>query len=171
MSKGFDKVWYKGLIFKLKQNGTDFLKLVNYLLGLILNQVDHKGVYPWPIVIFDIYIYINDLSEGLTTNVKLFADDVSLFTLVDNNNLSATNLNSDLSKVNAWASQWKMTVNSDPNKQAQKVISSHKIKKASQPPLNLIITLLCKCSFKNIWAFIWTIDWTFVNIFEIFLKW
>ena len=46
-------------------------------------------------------IYINDLSEGLTTNAKLFADDVSLFYVVDNINLSATNLNSDLSKINA----------------------------------------------------------------------
>ena len=27
-------------------------------------------------------IYINDLTEGLTTNVKLFADDTSLFSVV-----------------------------------------------------------------------------------------
>ena len=32
------------------------------------------------------------------------------------------NLNSDLSKKNAWASQWKMTFNPGPNKQAQEVI-------------------------------------------------
>ena len=56
-------------------------------------------------LLFLIYIYINDISEGLTTNVKLFADDVSLFSVVDNNNLSAINLNSDLSKIYAWASQ------------------------------------------------------------------
>ena len=50
--------------------------------------------------------------------------------------MSAINLNSDLSKINAWASQWKMNFNPDPNKQAQEVIFSRKIKKASQPPLN-----------------------------------
>ena len=82
------------------------------------------------------FIYINDLSEGLTTNVRLFADDVSFFSVVNNNNLLATNLNSDLSKINAWGSQWKMTFNSDPNKQVQEVIFSRKIKKTSQPPLN-----------------------------------
>ena len=49
--------------------------------------------------------YINDLSDGLTTNARLFADDVSLFSVVDNINLSATNLNSDLSKINAWENQ------------------------------------------------------------------
>ena len=67
-------------------------------------------------------IYINDLSDGLTTNTRLFADDVSLFSVVDNINLSSTNLNSDLSKINACANQWKMTFNPDPNKQAQEVI-------------------------------------------------
>ena len=50
-------------------------------------------------------IYINDLSDGLTTNARLFADDISLFSVVDNINLSATNLNSDLSKINAWANR------------------------------------------------------------------
>ena len=80
-------------------------------------------------------IYINDLSEGLTTNAKLFADDVSLFSVVNNINLSTTNLNSDLSKINAWANQWKMTFNPDFNKQAQEVIFSRKIRKTSHPPL------------------------------------
>ena len=81
-------------------------------------------------------IYINDLSDGLTTNARLFADDVSLFSVVDNINLSATNLNSDLSKINAWANQWKMTFNPDPNKKAQEVIFSRKTKKIPHPPLN-----------------------------------
>ena len=70
------------------------------------------------------------------SDVRLFADDVSLFSIVNNNNLSATNLNSALSKINAWACQWKMTFNPDPNKQTQEVIFSRKIKRTSQPPLN-----------------------------------
>ena len=41
-----------------------------------------------------------------------------------------------LGQVNAWASQWKMTFNPDPNKQAQEFIFSRKIKKTSHPPLN-----------------------------------
>ena len=62
------------------------------------------------------FIYINDFSESLTTNVRLFADDVSPFSVVDDINLSAINLNSDLSKINICASQWKITFNLDPNK-------------------------------------------------------
>ena len=80
-------------------------------------------------------IYINNLSEGLTTNAKLYADSVLLFSVVDNINLSVTNLNSDLSKINVWANQWKMTFNIDLNKQVQEVTFSHKIRKTSHPPL------------------------------------
>ena len=48
-------------------------------------------------------VYTNNLLDGLTTNARFFADNVSLFSVVDNINLSATNLHSDLSKINAWA--------------------------------------------------------------------
>ena len=149
MSKAFDKVWHKGLIFKLKQNGisgnllstlTDFLTLRKQRVALngelsSLSNIDSgvpQGSILDPLLFL---IYINDLSEGLTTNAKLFADDVSLFSVVDNISLSATNLNSDLSKINAWTNQWKMTVNPDPNKQVQEVIFSRKIRKMSHPPL------------------------------------
>ena len=94
-------------------------------------------------------IYINDLSDGFTTNARLFADDVSLFSVVDNINLSATNLNSDLSKINAWANQWKMTFNPDPNKQAQEVIFSRKTKKISHPPLNFSNTSVQQVQFQK----------------------
>ena len=55
---------------------------------------------------------------------------------MDNINLSATNLNSDLSKINAWVIQWEMTFSPDPNKQAQEVIFSRKTKKTLSPPVN-----------------------------------
>ena len=37
-------------------------------------------------------IYIIDLSESLTINARLFADDVSLFSVINIMNFSATNL-------------------------------------------------------------------------------
>ena len=69
-------------------------------------------------------IYINDLSDGLSSNAKLFADDISLFLVVPDINTSAIELNSDLRKTNDWAFQWKMTFNPDRGKQAQDVIFS-----------------------------------------------
>ena len=80
-------------------------------------------------------IYINDLSNDLTLNPKLFADDTSLISGVQNINSTTTNLNSDLSKISDWAFQWKMNFNPDPNKQAQEVIFSRKISKINHPPL------------------------------------
>ena len=150
MSKAFDKVWHKGLIFKLKQNGilgnllstlTDFLTLGKQRVGLngqLSSWFNIESGVPQGSILGPLLflIYINDLSEGLITNAKLFADDVLLFSVVDNINLSTTNLNCDLSKINAWANQWKMTFNPDPSKQAQEVIFSRKIRKTSHPPLS-----------------------------------
>ena len=75
-------------------------------------------------------IYINDLSDDLTTNVKLFADDTSLFSIVCNMNTSTTNLNNDLNKTNNWAIQLKMNFNTDLSKQAQ-VIFSRKLQETN----------------------------------------
>ena len=80
-------------------------------------------------------IYINDLSDNLTSNAKLFADDTSLFSVVHDVNTSAKELNDDLKKINDWAFQWKMSFNPDLSKQAQEVIFSCKSKRLTHPPL------------------------------------
>ena len=41
-------------------------------------------------------MYINDLSKDLKCNVKLFADDTSLFTVVEDSNTAASDMNHDL---------------------------------------------------------------------------
>ena len=71
-------------------------------------------------------IYINNLPLGLTTNVKLFADDACLFSVVNNNSLSASRLNNDLVKIRYWPFNWKMSFNPNPTKQAKEVIFSKK---------------------------------------------
>ena len=76
-------------------------------------------------------IFINDLSNELSSNHRLFADDASLFSVVRDTNLSANTLNNDLPKINNSAHQWKMSFNPDPFKKAQEVIFSRKIKKPS----------------------------------------
>ena len=53
-------------------------------------------------------IYINDLTEGPTTNANLFADDTSLFSVVHDSQISANGLNKDLEIINNWAYQWKI---------------------------------------------------------------
>ena len=80
-------------------------------------------------------IYINDLSDDLSTTAKLFADDASFFSIVQNISTSASHLNNDLSKVSNWAFHWKMSFNPDPSKQAQEVIFSRKIQKTCHPSI------------------------------------
>ena len=81
-------------------------------------------------------IYINELSNNLSSNPKLYADDTSLFSIVHNLNTSTNNPNENLKKINDWATQWKMSFNPDPTKQAQEVIFSRKIIKPLHIPLN-----------------------------------
>ena len=50
-------------------------------------------------------IYINDLTEGLTNNVKLFTDDTSLFSVVHNTQTSANDLNKFLKILDNWVFQ------------------------------------------------------------------
>ena len=82
----------------------------------------------------------NGLSDNLTSNVELLADDTSFFSVVQDANTSAKELNDDLKKVNDWALQRKISkqVNkpSKPSKQAQEVFFSHKSRRLTHPPFN-----------------------------------
>ena len=141
ISKAFDKVWHKGLIFKLKQNGISdkILNIITDFLSFRKQRVVLNGqASPWVSIEAGVpqgsilgpllfLIYINDLSDDLSTTAKLFADDTSLFSIVQNVSTSASHLNNDLSKISNWAFQWKMSFNPDPSKQAQEVIFSRKI--------------------------------------------
>ena len=51
-------------------------------------------------------IYINDLTDGISSIVKLFADDTLLFSVVQNKNNSASQLSNDLDEISDWAYTW-----------------------------------------------------------------
>ena len=148
ISKVFDKVWHDGIIYKLTRNviPVNLLNLEDFFKWKKTTRSPQRQVSTWknvnagvpqgsilgPLLFF---IYINDLAEGLTTNVKLFADDTSLFSVVHDTQTSANDLNKDLKIINNWAFQWKMNFNPDPTKQAHEVIFSRKTKEIYHPPL------------------------------------
>ena len=149
MSKAFDKVWHEGLIFKLKQNGINgkLLKLLtNYLnkrkQRVVINGFesewdDIKSGVPQGSVLGPLLflIYVNDLEQDIISSIRFFADDTSIFSIVNDPIKTAENLNHDLNVISKWATQWKMSFNPDPDKPAEEVIFSKKRSKTNHPPL------------------------------------
>ena len=113
ISKAFEKVWHKGLIFKLKENciSDKILNIIPDFLSFRKQRVVLNGqAFPWVSIEAGVpqssirgpllfLIYINDLSDDLSTTDKLFEDDTSLFSIVQNVSTSASHLNNDLSKI------------------------------------------------------------------------
>ena len=87
ISKAFDRVWHNGLLFKLKSNGVEgkLLDLVESFLceryqRVVLNSqsscwLNIKAGVPQGSILGPLLflIYMNDISNDLESNVKLFA--------------------------------------------------------------------------------------------------
>ena len=73
-------------------------------------------------------VYINDLAEGLVSDIRLFAGDIPLFSVVCDEQVSADILNADLKFIETLTYQWKMRFNPYRNKQAIQVIFVQKNK-------------------------------------------
>ena len=69
-------------------------------------------------------ISINDLPQGLNSEVKLFADDTSLFSAAKCVDTSASTVNIDLLKIQEGAYQWKISFDPNQTKHAQEIIFS-----------------------------------------------
>lgn len=65
--------------------------------------------------------------------MKLFADDTSLFTVVQDPNLAASDMNHDLNQIALWAHDWRISFNPDPRKQAVELVFSKKKVKTDHP--------------------------------------
>ena len=106
ISKAFDKVWHQGLLFKLKQNGITgkLLNLFKSYLSDRMQRVGINGFYseyssiesgvPQGSVLGPLLflIYIDDLQRNVKSNIKFFADDTMLFSIVNDPNKSTNDL-------------------------------------------------------------------------------
>ena len=113
ISKAFDRVWHKGLLFKLQSVGisgsllqwfTDYLH--NRKQSVVIPGVSSN----WSTVVVGVpqgsilgpllfLLYINDIVENINSSIRLFADDAILCIIVDNPLHAANQLNTDLSKI------------------------------------------------------------------------
>ena len=146
ISKAFDRVWHKSLLYKLNSvgiTGSLFQWFKDYL-----NDRKQRVVLPgansnWSFVKAGVpqgsilgpllfLLYINDIVESINSSIRLFADDTSLYIIVDSPIEAANKLNSDLQKVHDWATQWLVTFN--PLK-SEAIVFSRKRAKPYHPPV------------------------------------
>ena len=77
-------------------------------------------------------LYINDIVEDINSSVRLFADDTSLYIIVDGPIQAADQLYSDLAKIHRWADKWLVTFN--PWK-SESILLSRKYNNPYYPPV------------------------------------
>ena len=135
ISKAFDKAWHKGILCKLKNYGVagklfDWFKdyLSNRRQRVVLSNVKSslgflsagvpQGSILGPLLFL---IYFNDIVQDLQSNVNLFADDTSLYLVIENPQIAAQQLQSDINTITTWANRWLVTFN--PSKSESMIIS------------------------------------------------
>ena len=77
-------------------------------------------------------LFINDIVNGIDSNIRLFADDTSLFIIVDNAPYATACLNFDLDRITRWATTWLVTFNLS---KTEALILSRKLNTIHHPPL------------------------------------
>lgn len=146
ISKAFDRVWHAGLLHKLKAAGvTDKLLawfrdyLNNRKQRVVLPGVEskwndtHAGVPQGSILGPLLFLlYINDIVNDIGSNIRLFADDTSLYIIVDNPDTAAVLLNIDMEKVSRWALTWLVSFNPSKN---ESLLISRKVNRHAHPPV------------------------------------
>ena len=124
-SKAFDKVWHKGLLFKLKQMGLSSSLLLwfeSYLSNrsqkvVIKGQTSDPGFTTSGVpqgsilgpLLFLVYVY--DLPHGIVSNISSFADDTFIWNSGKNPDLITNILTKDLETISNWSARWLMSLN------------------------------------------------------------
>ena len=125
ISKAFDRVWHKGLIYKLKQHGIegDFLKWLTDYLNRRQQKVIIRGCtstfkviqagVPQGSVLGPLLflIYVNDIADSLLSLTRLLADDSSLYYSASSLDDIQGLINHYLILLSQWAKQWLVTFN------------------------------------------------------------
>ena len=147
ITKAFDRVWHEGLLSKLQKAGVSgplLLWFRNYLCNreqrVVINGQNSswgkveagipQGSILGPLLFL---IYINDIVDVVHSNIRLFADDVTLFMEVDQPDTAARNIDVDLSNIQNWADKWLVTFN--PTKTKTMLISRRLISRNYPNPV------------------------------------
>ncbi len=154
ISKAFDRVWHIGLLLKLQAAGVtnkvhDWLKsyLSNRkqkvtLPGVFSNWNEIKAGVPQGSILGPLLflLYINDIVSDINSGIRLFADDTSLYLIVDTPERASDTINNDLETITNWSKKWLVSFN--PNK-TETMLISRKRNQLAHPPImmnNIIVS-------------------------------
>lgn len=136
ISKAFDRVWHRGLLYKLEKYGIkgEVLLWINSYLtsrkqkvfvnGVLSNEKELNAGVPQGSVLGPLLflLYINDIADELTGKARLYADDTSLsYSSSDCEEIEII-INNDLKKLKEWANKW--LINFNPVKTEYMLISN-----------------------------------------------
>ena len=121
IKKAYDTVPHKRLVLKLKSFGFES-KLLNWIDAFLSNRLQRvvinsefsqwakvKSGVPQGSVLGPVLFlcYINDLPDGVKSELRLFADDTKLFSTI-NNITDCLDLQNDLDALCEWSTKWKL---------------------------------------------------------------
>ena len=139
-------MWHAGLLLKLKTAGVAGSVLTWFksylsdrrqrvvLPGVNSNWTFIRAGVPQGSILGPLLflLYINNIVSEIGSNIRLFADDTSLFIVVDNPVTAAGQLNIDLQKISQWATTWLVSFN--PSK-TEAMLFSRKLNRPHHPPI------------------------------------
>ena len=77
-------------------------------------------------------IFINDITSEINSSIRLFADDTSLYVIVQSPQVATSNLLTDIVKISDWADTW--LVNFNPSK-SETLLFLRKLNRNTHDPL------------------------------------
>jgi hypothetical protein len=126
VSQAFDRVWHQGLLFKIKKilPAPLYLIIKSYLSNrtFVVRQGNnfssyfkiHAGVPQGSDLSPDLYnMFTEDIPSADNILIATYADDTAILSDHSNNIIVASNLQSHLTKIEKWASNWKIKINTE----------------------------------------------------------
>ena len=125
--------------------------MVLSLITQVLNQWCLKALF----LVLSYFLFTSIIwKKNIKSNIKLFADNTMLFSIVKNPEMSANDLKNDLDVICQWAHQWQLEFNPDPIKQAAEVLFSCKKSSPNHPQIMIVGTVVSKMNDQKHLGFI-----------------
>ena len=120
ISKAFDRVWHRGLLYKLFRIGCSD-HVIKWFSSCLSNRrqcvILSGALSEWASVYAGVpqgsilgpllfLIFINDIIKNINSSIRLFADDTSLYIIIENPQTAVITMNLDLGTISQCRPRW-----------------------------------------------------------------